>query len=187
MANIWFTSDLHLGHDKEFVWKERGFENVQQMNEAIVKRLNSKVAPEDTLYILGDVMLGDNSIGEKYFSQINGKKIIIIGNHDTNARIEIYKKYVERIVYADKIKYAKHLFYLSHYPTLTTNYDNTVTGKAVINLFGHTHQKENFFKYNDDMLHVNPFMYHVGVDSHDCYPVNIIDIIDSIKEKLKGE
>ena len=48
--------------------------------------------------------------------------------------------------------------------------------KNIINLYGHTHQQTNFF--ND-----NPFMYHVGVDSHDCYPVSIDEIIYDIKEK----
>ena len=64
MANIWFTSDLHFGHDREFVWKARGFENIEDMNKAIVERFNSKVQPEDTVYILGDSMLGDNTVGE---------------------------------------------------------------------------------------------------------------------------
>ena len=49
MPNIWFTSDLHFNHDKEFVWKVRGFENVEQMNEAIISRFNSRVQPEDTV------------------------------------------------------------------------------------------------------------------------------------------
>ena len=48
----------------------------------------------------------------------------------------------------------------------------------VINLFGHTHQTTNF--YND-----NPYMYHVGVDSHDCYPVLLEDILESIKIKRR--
>ena len=32
---IYFTSDLHLGHDREFVWEARGFENVREMTKAI--------------------------------------------------------------------------------------------------------------------------------------------------------
>ena len=35
---IWFTSDLHLGHDKDFIVKARGFETVEEMNAEIVKR-----------------------------------------------------------------------------------------------------------------------------------------------------
>ena len=31
---IWLCSDWHLNHNKEFIWKARGFESVAQMNEA---------------------------------------------------------------------------------------------------------------------------------------------------------
>ena len=47
----------------------------------------------------------------------------------------------------------------------------------LVNLFGHTHQKTNF--YNGI-----PFMYHVGVDSHLCYPVKIERIIEDIKNEI---
>ena len=59
MANIWFTSDLHLGHDRDFVWGARGFNTLEEMEQAIVERINSKVQPEDYVYLLGDSMLGD--------------------------------------------------------------------------------------------------------------------------------
>jgi calcineurin-like phosphoesterase family protein len=32
MGNIYLTSDLHFGHDREFVWKVRGYDSVQAMN-----------------------------------------------------------------------------------------------------------------------------------------------------------
>ena len=174
MANIWFTSDLHFGHDRDFVWKARGFENVEEMNKAIVERFNSKVQPEDTVYILGDLMLGENEVGENYLSQLNGKKTIILGNHDTSKRIKIYEKYAEEIAYAKVIKYKKRQIYMSHYPTLTGNLDDT-PGHCVLNFHGHTHQTENF---TGDYI----FMYHVGVDSHDCYPVLIDDALEELKE-----
>lgn len=179
MPNIWFTSDLHFNHDKEFVWKVRGFENVEQMNEAIISRFNSRVQPEDTVYILGDLMLGDKELGEECLKRLNGKKIIILGNHDTNPRIDIYKKYADEVVYATVIKYKKRVIYLSHYPTLTGNLDDT-PGHCILNFHGHTHQTENFTgDYN--------FMYHVGVDSHDCYPIHIDDILESIKRRRENK
>ena len=32
---IWLCSDLHLGHDREFVWKKRGFSSCEEMNNTI--------------------------------------------------------------------------------------------------------------------------------------------------------
>lgn len=178
MANIWFTSDLHFGHDRDFVWKARGFESVEDMNWAIVNRFNSKVQLEDTVYILGDLMLGDNAAGEHYLSQLNGKKIIILGNHDTSSRIKIYEKYADEIVYAKVIKYKKKNIYLSHYPTLTGNMDDE-PWHCVLNLHGHTHQVDNFTAGHEN------YMFHVGVDSHDCYPVHIDDVLAAIKNKYE--
>ena len=63
MGKIWLTSDLHFGHDREFIWGPRGFKNVHEMNEAIIKNWNTAVAPEDEVYVLGDLMLNDNEHG----------------------------------------------------------------------------------------------------------------------------
>ena len=38
--SVFLTSDLHFNHDREFVWKVRGFDSVQEMNEAIIKNIN---------------------------------------------------------------------------------------------------------------------------------------------------
>ena len=181
MANIWFTSDLHLCHDKEFVWKARGFNSVEEMNEAIVERFNSLIHPEDTLYILGDVMLNDNEKAEQYLARINGKKIFIRGNHDTNPRVEIYKKYTnEEIKWADVIKIKKRNIYLSHYPTLCSNYDMGKSLKTrVINLCGHTHTTNKFIDMKLGLI------YHCELDAHNCKPVLIDDIITDIRLYLK--
>ena len=37
---IYFSSDLHLNHDKDFIWRERGFSSVEEMNETIVDNFN---------------------------------------------------------------------------------------------------------------------------------------------------
>ena len=55
---IYFTSDLHINHDRGFIYEPRGFKSVGEMNEAIVARWNSIVEPDDTIYLLGDAMLG---------------------------------------------------------------------------------------------------------------------------------
>ena len=40
MSKIWLTSDLHFLHNKEFLYKPRGFDSVEEMNEAIIERHN---------------------------------------------------------------------------------------------------------------------------------------------------
>ena len=178
MGRIFVTSDTHFGHDREFVWKVRGFNSVEEMNAAIIERWNSVVTPEDEVYHLGDVMLGDNDIGVKCLEQLNGKIWILTGNHDTNNRIQRYVNISPNILhlgYATVLKYKKLHFYLSHYPTMTSNLEKgNHLYEHMLNLYGHTHQMTNF--YNGI-----PFMYHCGQDSHNCTPVLLDDIIEDIK------
>ena len=84
---------------------------------------------------------------------------------------------VVEVVDAKRLEYNGYHFYLSHYPTFTANLEKESLKKCTINLYGHTHQKSNF--YNDI-----PFMYHVGVDSHNCTPVLLDDIIAECEAKV---
>ena len=87
---IWFTSDLHFGHDKEFLYKPRGFNSITEHDETIISNFNSVVSNDDVLVILGDVMLGDNNYGIKCLNRLNGHKFIIRGNHDTDKKVAKY-------------------------------------------------------------------------------------------------
>ena len=179
MGKIYFTSDTHFCHNKDFCYEPRGFKTIEEMNEKIFNNWNSIVTDEDDVYHLGDVMLNDDIQGMMYLKNLKGKIHIIRGNHDTDTRVERYKQLnnVVEITYATIIKYGKVHLYLCHYPTLTANYDDDKPWhKNLVNLFGHTHQQENF--YNN-----NPYMYHVGVDSHNCEPIEIEEILEEIRQK----
>ena len=186
MSRIWFSSDLHFNHDREFVWQARGFNSVEEMNEQIIERFNSVIAPGDILYLLGDTALGGggNEIlmqNKALIERLNGEIHMVFGNHDTNPRIEMYKScknVAEANNWADMIKYKGYHFYLSHFPTLTGNLEKESLKQCTCNFFGHTHQTTNFYM---DL----PYMYHVGVDSHNCYPILIDDAIEEMKNKVK--
>ena len=185
MSKIWLTSDLHFNHDREFIYGSRGFHSIKEMNEAIIERYNSKVGPEDEVYICGDLCLGGSGYevaanNKALIERLNGRIHIILGNHDTPARIEMYK-YCENVVeiaYATMIHYNGYHLYMSHYPTLTANLEKESLKQCTINLFGHTHSMDPF--YND-----MPFMYNVSVDAHNCYPVLLDDAIEHMKLKVK--
>ena len=51
---IWFTSDTHFGHENMLRLADRPWSTGAQMNDAMVANINSKVALDDELYILGD-------------------------------------------------------------------------------------------------------------------------------------
>lgn len=181
----YITSDWHFWHDKEFIWQARGFTNVEEMNEAIVERHNSIVLPDDEVYCLGDCGLGGAEHLDdvkQLIERMNGRLHLIRGNHDTDNRVSMYKtcsNVVECGNWADVIKYKKCHFYLSHFPTITSNVEKEHITQATLNLFGHTHQTAKNYENN-------PYMYHCGVDSNNCYPLLLDDIILEMKENMRA-
>ena len=178
---IYCTSDWHFFHNNPFIYEPRGFSSVEEMNETIIKNHNNIVKEDDIIYCLGDCMLNDNQKGMECINRLNGHKKIILGNHCTNTRIELYKTLpnTEVLGYADIIKYNGYHFYLSHYPTITSDHDEDRPLKQIIlSLHGHTHDRRKF--YQD-----NPTMYNVALDAHNNTPVSIDQIIEDIKAKRK--
>jgi len=62
------------------------------MNKYMIERWNSVVAKDDKIYHLGDVLMGTSIEAFKILSRLNGRKVLIKGNHDT-AKIHRYMEY----------------------------------------------------------------------------------------------
>lgn len=187
MSNIFICSDLHLSHDKDFIFIPRGFSSIEEHDAEIVRRWNSVVSPDDIVYVLGDVIVLNLESGMKYLEQLNGHIYIIPGNHDSVHKIEEYKKLPNVQVLnavcggllpaSAMIKYKKYYLCLSHFPTLCNNYDEDKPLKArCINLCGHSHTKDKFADMDKGII------YHVEMDAHDCYPIELDKVIEEIKE-----
>ena len=174
---IWLTSDLHLGHEKDFLWFPRGFSSWEEHAEKVVENFNSVVADDDIVYILGDCVLKHDDYGLEKLKLLKGHKYLAIGNHDSDARIERYRQsgIFEDIQYGYRIKYKKMSFWLQHYPAMMGNYKDKI---PIVCLAGHTHSPDRF----QNMEHN---CYNVALDAHKCFPVSIDDIIADIKEYRK--
>ena len=171
MPNIWLISDTHFNHNKEFVWKFRGFDSIYEMNNAIIENWNKVIKHDDIVYHLGDFFLGESETGIKLVEQLNGKIKLAMGNHDTNSRIEIFKNLynIDDIQFGYRFRQGKKSFLLTHYPTLTGNYDNSKT----YSIHGHTHSLNSFCEYD--------MMYNVCCDTHNCKPIAWEDMLLEIK------
>lgn len=178
---IWVCSDWHFNHNQSFIWEARGFHSIEEMNRSIVRKHNMLVSEQDDVYVLGDLCLGGaEKLDEnrKLISSMSGRLHIIAGNHDTAKRLEMYKilSNVIEVAYALPLKYKKYNFWLSHYPTLTSNYGSGEPLKTrVINICGHSHSTEPFSDIEKGLI------YHCEMDAHNCYPCNLDDIIEEIR------
>ncbi len=80
--DTFFTSDLHLGHDKPFIWEVRGHRNVWEHDREIERSLRSLRCGH--LYLLGDVMMGTNKAERlvRFITSLPYPVTLIAGNHD---------------------------------------------------------------------------------------------------------
>lgn len=177
---IYFTSDLHLLHSQPFIYEARGFSSVEAMNEGLIEKFNIMVDKDDEVYILGDLIVGgDLDEGVKLLNRLNGHKYVIAGNHDTQNRIEAYITCVNNMEFVGwgmPLKYKKYNFFLSHYPTITANFDKDKPLKQqIINVAGHRHVKNKFYDMAEGLI------YHVEPEAHENFPISIEGVITDLK------
>lgn len=194
MSEVFFTSDLHLCHNKEFIYNPRGFSSIDEHDRTIMNNWNSVVAPEDTVYVLGDIIMGDDRVGGiKKLEQLNGTIVLCRGNHDTDSKMIDYVKKCRNVnqtimgseTYANIVRLGKWSFYICHFPTMIGDFDFLKSGHKKFCLHGHTHSKDKF-------QFISGCCYNVALDAHNNYPVNIKQIKEDLiwamqnKEKFKA-
>jgi calcineurin-like phosphoesterase family protein len=183
MGKIWLCSDLHFGHNQPFIYEPRGFKTIEEHDRTIIQNWNELVSWDDEVWLLGDVMLNDNEGGIRKLNQLAGKIYILAGNHDSTNRIQMYANIRPTILtmgLAYILKYQGYNFYLSHYPTICSNYNSDRPLKQqMINLCGHYHTQDRFKDMDKGII------YHVELDAHNNKPILLDNIIEDIK-KYKG-
>ena len=134
------TSDLHFGHANimKFCPETRArFKNdVAYMNEAMVREWNEIVQPEDLTYILGDVAFCNVQTATGFLRRMNGRKVLIVGNHDR--KLVQDKSFCNEFVSVEKyldINYDGHKIVMFHYPIF--EWDQAHRG--AIHFYGHKH------------------------------------------------
>ena len=139
-VNRFVISDTHFGHTNS--WEKfkladgsplRPFTSTEEMDETMIERWNAKVKPGDTVYHLGDVVINQKSL--HLVSRLNGRKILIRGNHDIFKDKQYRDVGFEQLhgvrVFVDK-------FILSHIPL----HPDCVTERFKVNVHGHLHANE---------------------------------------------
>lgn len=113
------TSDLHFGHTNimKYCPNTRPYRDVNHMDTTMVLDWNALIRPEDQVYILGDVAFSSGERAVSIVKRLNGRKILIKGNHDQkNLRDPAFKACFEQIYDYLELRYNGNNIVMFHYP-----------------------------------------------------------------------
>jgi len=175
---IFVVSDHHLGHAKLLTFltaeggKCRPHETIEEMNEDIIQKHNSKVKPKDKVYFLGDVVFHKSCF--PLLERMNGDKVLVKGNHDLHD-LSLYSKYFRDIRGSHSFpgKTRDHALLLTHIPVHPDCVEERYKDG---NIHGHLHELR--VRLPDGSI--DPRYFCVSLEHSDYYPLTLGEIIDKM-------
>lgn len=180
----YYISDLHIGHknvlncEGSSNFDGRNFKTFDEMNEAILKNVNSVVKNDDHLYLLGDILWKETEENIALISQFKGNLHAIKGNHCQFKDARYRRLFCEICDYkeiTDNIKGKNYGVVLFHFPIMFWNKMKQInndgsprTKNYNILLYGHTHNSneeklyQQFLKYVNDNYGYGAMAFNVG-------------------------
>lgn len=185
-----FSSDWHIGHKNSIIFDKRPFTDLDHMHRVLINNFNASVPKGSVTYFLGDMGLCSGTLLTEVISQLNGTKVLILGNHDKSSEA-MYKIGFDVVVNSMTLYIANSRVELNHCPPrgvfrestkgmqgsdgtenwhgerrhsrFSREYDPTSFW-----LHGHTHKQKNERTLNR--------MFDVGVPANAYKPVSISQI-----------
>ena len=156
------TSDTHFGHGNILKFTNTDgsrvrplWEDVDEMNEEMVRRWNARVRPDDVVWHLGDVSFGKSNF--HHASRLNGTKHLILGNHD-HEKLSTYLSVFKTVQSCARLGN----LLLTHYPVHESSLGFGIIG----NVHGHTHAR----------CLRDPRYFNASVEATNYTPVTIEDV-----------
>lgn len=209
MTSTWFTSDPHIGHALvSRLRSEAGHCPAAEHDDYLAEQWDSRVRPRDTVWVLGDLTLGNLDYCLDWFANRPGRLRLIFGNHDEGhpmhrdafRRQHDYLDVFEYVATAQRIRIAGHDCLLSHFPYPGTSegvdehgrpFDDRYSqwrlpneGKPLIH--GHTHRADVLSWNRQGAWRMTP-QIHVGLDAWDLAPVRLDVIEDMVSHAMNNK
>lgn len=166
------TADTHFFHKNILKYQpdERPFADIEEMNETIIDNWNSMVNKNDLVYHLGDVGFASTAKLIPLIERLNGRIFLVIGNHDGGGARSARVKHLfewQKDYYA--LKYKGEYIVMFHYPIHSWNRQHY----GSFHFYGHTHGSIPYT--------VKGYSMDVGMDTNNCFPYNLDDLLDYLK------
>lgn len=177
--NTFLVADTHFGHKgvTQFLnddgTKLRPWDNVEEMDEALISNWNKVVSPKDKVYHLGDVVINRRALSTLW--RLNGEKVLIKGNHDC-FRLDEYTSFFKDIRGTHKLDD----FILSHIPIHPDSLARWCGG----NIHGHLHNGKVMIKnVTGKDVRPDPRYFCASVEQIDYTPIPFETVKKIMKER----
>jgi calcineurin-like phosphoesterase family protein len=172
-----FTSDPHYGHRNIISHCNRLFLSTEHMREELIARYNSVVPPDGVTLWGGDCFFCPMSEAATIMSRLNGRKILVLGNHDKNSGrmsslgFDVVAKELVIDICGVTVR-------INHYPCQDDRFPDRcpVLKPFEMLIHGHTHSPNK----------VNGRQIHIGVDAWAYAPASLQEIEELVNE-IKGK
>ena len=152
--DVFVIGDCHFWHSNIIKycnrpwWKkdESGCDipDVEKMNEEMIKIWNSTITSDkQTVYVNGDFCFGNKTKVKEIFDGLNGRKRIVLGNHDRCKFKDYYEIGFDRVY--DKPILLDNFCILSHEPIQWIK-----DGDVYMNVYAHVHTQEMYKDYTSN-------------------------------------
>lgn len=183
MSRVFYTSDLHLGHEN-ILWLGYGrpFKSIQDHDDELICRWNEKVGPDDCVYVLGDFSYRSAVAVHQYLEQLEGHKHLVVGNHDS--------------------KWMKNERALAHFASVRDSLNATIDGRHLylshapvkpkpphaVMVYGHIHadKPEEAWPYLSD-LGERGLALNASVDINNYEPVTFEELVENNRRWREGD
>jgi calcineurin-like phosphoesterase family protein len=161
---VFFISDTHFDDKNILIYSRPEFSSLEEMNKKIVENWNKTIKENDIVYLLGDIG------NYEYLKQLNGKIIVVLGNHDNYDKLV---KVMPNIKIYDRPIIEKYMF-LSHEPI-------SFLSKEIpyLNIHGHTHQFDYRMGTSMNWYDGNRY-FNVSCEKINYTPISLDEIIKII-------
>ena len=141
MGNIFVCADLHILYKNIIKYENRPYANTDEMDKALIKNWNSVVKADDKVFVLGDVAFTSKAKTIELVRQLNGRKTLIMGNHDRGRSVKFWQDAGFELVSPHPIVYGGK-YILSHEPFEKSSED-------FFYIHGHVHSSEEYDDWNN--------------------------------------
>lgn len=163
MPETYFVADTHFGHANIIKHCARPFASTEEMDAVLVANWNAVVSRNDDIWHLGDFAYkADAERVAKLFRNLNGRKHLIIGNHDGRATLQLPWSSEPKDRRVVKVPGEELPVVLDHYAMRTWPKSHY----GAVHLYGHSHGALPGFGRSID----------VGVDVWDFRPVTLAEL-----------